>query len=188
MQRHALSPAEIFQPSFFGEIYVTVTVSYLDRWFKDEILQFCQLCKLVFGEVREMAKARLTDYKMGNQRRGLADVHKHAKSCSRPEVDDITLRVVVDWMHKSIAKAGRPFFQCRLSRFAVDEKNPRLGGLGRDELKGPDFVDADDLRLLYCEFPDLDAYLWWKLGENSECIDNDVMLGGGGRLCVLCGG
>jgi hypothetical protein len=125
---------------------------------------------------------------MGNQWRGLADAHKNAKSCSRPEVDDITLRVVVDWMHKSIAKAGRPFFQCRLSRFAVDEKNPRLRGLGRNELKEPNFVDADDLRLLYCELPDLNAYLWWKLGEKSEFIDNDVMLRGGGRLCVLYGG
>jgi hypothetical protein len=65
VQRHALSPAEIFQPSFFGEIYVTVTVSYPDRRFKGEILQFGQLCKLVFGEVRETVKVRSTDHKDG---------------------------------------------------------------------------------------------------------------------------
>jgi hypothetical protein len=176
VQSQALSPAELFQPSFVGEIYVIVSCPY--RLFKNESFQLGQLCKVVFGEGREMVKVRSTDHEMGNLWRGLAGAHKHIKSCFRPEVDDIALKVVVDGMHKSISKARRSFFQCRLSRFVVDEKNPRLGGLGIDELKGPDFVDADELRLLYCEFPYLNAYLWWKLGEESECIDNDVRIGG----------
>jgi hypothetical protein len=125
---------------------------------------------------------------MGNLWRGIAGSYKRIKSNFRQEVDDIALKVVVDGMHKSISKARRSFFQCRLSRFVVDQKNPRLGGLGCDGIKGPDFVDADDLRLLYCELPDLNAYLWWKLGEESEFIDDDAMLGGGKRLCVLCSG